>query len=170
MSRSPDPASTAISATGLRRPNAPGQLTGLKQPHLEQTAQAFWNRNFRRNRIAGACAAFFLAFAPSPASAGEADVIAAKVRKTGAATYNFDVTIRSNDRGWNYYCDRFEVLTLDGKLLGARTLFHPHENEQPFTRDLYNVRVPAGIMKVRVRARHKPKGYDGKTLDVTLPK
>ena len=165
MSRRSDPASTATPASGYQRPNEPGQTTRLlrAEPDIQ-------NRNLRRSLIAGTCAALFLAFAPSPAYAGEADVIAAKVRKTGAGTYNFDVTIRSNDKGWSYYCDRFEVLTLDGKLLGARTLFHPHENEQPFTRDLYNVRVPAGIQKVRIRARHKPKGYDGKTLVVTLPK
>ena len=108
-------------------------------------------------------------FAATTALAGEADVIAAKVRKTATGTYNFDVTVRSNDKGWSYYCDRFEVLTLDGKLLGARTLFHPHENEQPFTRDLYNVAIPAGVAKVRIRARHKPKGYDGKVLEIALP-
>ena len=73
----------------------------------------------------------------APGIAGEADVISAKVRKTAAGVYNFDVTIRSNDKGWKYYCDRFEVLTLNGKLLGSRTLFHPHETEQPFTRNLY---------------------------------
>lgn len=129
----------------------------------------------RRNTLSPALlAAVFFALATclntTPAMAGEADVIAAKVRQTSKGVYNFDVTIRSNDKGWKYYCDRFEVLTLDGKLLGARTLFHPHETEQPFTRDLYNVRIPAGVTTVRIRARHKPKGYDGKTFDIKLPK
>lgn len=102
------------------------------------------------------------------AQAGEADVIAAKVNKTLRGTYNFDVTIRSNDKGWNYYCDRFEVLSMDGKLLGARTLFHPHETEQPFTRDLHNVRIPPGTKQVKIRARMKPNGYDGKVLTVKI--
>ena len=101
--------------------------------------------------------------------AGEADVIRAKVEKGSNGTYDFDVTIRSNDRGWDYYCDRFEVLGPDGKVLGVRTLYHPHETEQPFTRELYGVRIPAGLNKVTIRARHKPRGYDGKTLTVTLP-
>jgi len=101
--------------------------------------------------------------------AGEADVLSAKVIKSGSGTYNFDVTIRSNDRGWNYFCDRFEVLTPDGKVLGVRTLLHPHETEQPFTRELYGVKIPAGLKEVRIRARHKPKGYDGKTITVSLP-
>ena len=72
--------------------------------------------------------------------AGEADVLSAKVTKSGSGTYNFDVTIRSNDRGWDYFCDRFEVLTPDGKVLGVRTLLHPHETEQPFTGQ-YSCRV-----------------------------
>ena len=105
----------------------------------------------------------------APAWAGEADVVAAKVTKGGDGTYNFDVTIRSNDRGWDYYCDRFEVLAPDGKVLGVRTLYHPHENEQPFTRELYGVKIPAGLTKVRIRARHKPRGYDGESISVALP-
>jgi len=110
----------------------------------------------------------FLVFSAT-AWAGEADVLSAKITKGGGGTYNFDVTIRSNDRGWDYFCDRFEVLTPDGKVLGMRTLLHPHETEQPFTRELYGVKIPAGLKEVRIRARHKPKGYDGKTITVALP-
>lgn len=40
-------------------------------------------------------------------------------------------------------------------LLGRRVLLHPHETEQPFTRDLYGVSTPAGVTHVTVRARHK---------------
>lgn len=119
-------------------------------------------------RILRAFAVLLLACAV-PALAGEADVINAKVAKGRDGTYNFDVTIRSNDRGWDYYCDRFEVLGPDGRVLGVRTLYHPHETEQPFTRELYGVRIPAGLRKVTIRARHKPKGYDGETLTVALP-
>jgi hypothetical protein len=61
------------------------------------------------------------------------------------------------------------VLTPEGKVLGVRTLLHPHETEQPFTRELYGVRIPAGLREVRIRARHKPRGYDGKTLTIALP-
>ena len=55
-------------------------------------------------------------------------------------------------------------------MLGRRVLLHPHETEQPFTRELHGVRIPAGVERVTVRARHKPKGYDGKTLSIKLPK
>lgn len=102
--------------------------------------------------------------------AGEADVVAAKVRRTHDGAYDFEVTVKSNDRGWNYFADAFEVLTPDEKVLGTRVLLHPHENEQPFTRELYGVKIPQGVERVVIRARHKPKGYDGKTLTVDLPK
>lgn len=102
--------------------------------------------------------------------AGEADVIAVEVRRAGGDLYDFDVTIRSNDTGWDHYADAFEVLAPDGTVLGQRVLLHPHETEQPFARDLYGVAIPATIGSVTVRARHKPKGYDGETKTVPLPR
>jgi hypothetical protein len=104
------------------------------------------------------------------AFAGEADVVDVKVRRGAAGTYDFDITVKSVDKGWNHYADAFEVLGPDGAVLGRRVLLHPHETEQPFTRDLYGVKIPAGVTHVTVRARHKPKGYDGATLRVALPR
>jgi len=118
--------------------------------------------------LAASLAIFVLA--AGAAAAGEADVIDAKVRRGADGTYDFDVTVRSNDRGWDYFADAFEVLTTDGRVLGRRVLLHPHENEQPFTRELHGVRIPQGIERVVIRARHKPKGYDGKALTVVLPR
>jgi len=71
-----------------------------------------------RTLAAGLAAA--LAF--GAAFAGEADVVDVKVRRSAAGVYDFDVTVRSVDRGWDYYADAFEVLTLDQKLLGRRVL------------------------------------------------
>lgn len=105
----------------------------------------------------------------SEAIAGEADVIDVKVRKAAPRVCDFDVTVRSVDRGWDYYADAFEVLAPDGRMLGRRELLHPHETEQPFTRDLHGVKIPPGVNEVMVRARHKPKGYDGVTKRVKLP-
>jgi len=101
--------------------------------------------------------------------AGEADVIDVKVRRCAPDVYDFDVTVRSVDKRSDYYADAFEVLSPEGKLLGRRVLLHPHESEQPFTRDLYGVRIPASVTEVLVRARHKPRGYDGATMRVKLP-
>jgi hypothetical protein len=109
-------------------------------------------------------------FVAQAAFAGEADVVDVKVRRNSSGTYDFDITVKSIDKGWNHYADAFEVLGPDGTVLGRRVLLHPHETEQPFTRDLYGVKIPAGVTQVTVRARHKPKGYDGKTMGVTLPR
>ena len=58
----------------------------------------------------------------------------------------------------------------DGRVLGTRVLLHPHDDEQPFTREIDGVRIPPGVDRVTLRARHKPKGYDGKTLELRLPR
>lgn len=121
------------------------------------------------NRLAGILG-FVTAVLGGPAFAGEADVIDVKVRSAGGSVYDFDVTIRSNDTGWEYYADAFEVLAPDGTVLGQRVLSHPHVDEQPFTRDLHGVAVPEGIAEVTVRARHNPKGYDGVVVTVPLPR
>lgn len=111
-----------------------------------------------------------LSMTATRAHAGDADVIDVRVRRSGAGTYDFDVTIRSNDTGWSFYADQFEVLAPDGRVLGARELLHPHDDEQPFTRDLHGVRIPPGITEVVVRARHKPRGYNGAIMTVRLPR
>lgn len=100
----------------------------------------------------------------------EASVVDATAVAEGEGRYTFEVTVRSDDRGWDYYADAFEVLTMDGELLGRRELLHPHENEQPFTRALRGVTVPDEIRRVRVRARHNVTGYDeGASLVLELP-
>ncbi len=104
-----------------------------------------------------------------PALAGEADVVDVRVRAAGADRFDFDVTIRSQDTGWTRYADRFEVLGPDGRVLGTRVLLHPHEDEQPFTRDLHGVRIPPGIARVTLRAHMKGVGHDGATMLVALP-
>ena len=115
--------------------------------------------------VSGIC----LALLAAVALAGEADVVAVKPTRESNGTWRFDVTVKSNDRGWDYYADAFEVLTPKGVLLGRRILFHPHETEQPFTRELSGVKIPPEVNKVVVRARHKPRGYDGATMTIELP-
>lgn len=124
----------------------------------------------RRMKLRTVIFGAMLALSACPATAGEADVVDVKVRSTDGAHFDFDVTIRSNDRGWDYYADAFDVLAPDGTLLGQRILLHPHVDEQPFTRELYGVAIPAGIGTVTIRARHKPAGYGGEVRKVDLPR
>jgi len=101
--------------------------------------------------------------------AGDVTVVDAKVRADGGGTFSFDVTLRHADSGWDHYADRWDVLAPDGTVLGSRTLFHPHVDEQPFTRGLSGVGVPAGIRTVTIRAHDTVHGNSDKTLTVTLP-
>ncbi len=110
-----------------------------------------------------------MAFAVAPAAAGEADVVAVNVVKTGAGVYRFDVTVRHADTGWEHYADAWEVLAPDGTVLARRILVHPHVDEQPFTRSLSGVKVPDGLNMVRIRARDKVHGYGGVEKTVPLP-
>jgi len=47
-------------------------------------------------------------------------------------------------------------------------LHHPHEKEQPFTRSLSGVRVPAGVNMMIVRAHDKVHGHGGKEFQLKL--
>ena len=102
--------------------------------------------------------------------AGEADVVEVKVRPAGDGSYNFDVTVRHEDEGWKHYADKWDVVSPDATVLGARTLHHPHVDEQPFTRSLSGVKIPSGIDAVTVRAHDSVHGYSGKTVKVAVPK
>ncbi len=102
-------------------------------------------------------------------SAGEADVVSARVEKTGQDTYRFDVTVQHADEGWNHYADRWEVLGPDGEVLARRVLLHPHVDEQPFTRSLRGVKISPGITEVTVRAHDSVHGYGGAEVRVSLP-
>ncbi len=103
------------------------------------------------------------------ALAGEADVVAVDVTKQSERRYEFSVTLRHADEGWDHYADAWQVLAPDGTLLGTRTLYHPHVNEQPFTRSLSGVAVPAGLNEVIVRAHDKVHAYGGREQRVKLP-
>lgn len=113
---------------------------------------------------------FCLVVVGPAALAGEADVLEVKIAKDGAGTYRFDVTVRHDDTGWDHYANKWEVLGPDGQVLGTRTLHHPHENEQPFTRSLAGVRIPPGVDQVRVRAFDSVHGAGGKEQSVDVPK
>ena len=103
--------------------------------------------------------------------AGKADVIDVDVScETGDAdrVCRFSVTIRHGDAGWAHYANKWDVLTTDGRLLGTRELLHPHDNEQPFTRSLSGVAVPADVDEVIIRAHDSVHGYGGMEAKITV--
>ena len=107
--------------------------------------------------------------AATPALAGEADVVGVKATPAGDGTWRFDVSVRHADAGWDHYADKWDVVAPDGTVLGTRTLLHPHETEQPFTRSLSGVAIPEGITEVTVRAHDSVHGYGGVEMTYSLP-
>ena len=103
------------------------------------------------------------------AVAGEADIIRTEVVRTGPGVYRFTVSVLHADEGWGHYADRWEVLAPDGRILATRTLYHPHVNEQPFTRSLEDVTIPSGIVQVTIRAHCSVHATGGISETVSLP-
>ncbi len=97
------------------------------------------------------------------------DVVGVSVRRSGDGRYDFDVTISSPYDTAERYADGFRVRDEAGTAFGERTLFHDHADEQPFTRDLYGVSIPAAVRSVIVEARDRRYGYGGRTMRVALP-
>lgn len=108
-----------------------------------------------------------LLFVASAAMAGEVRILEVRVECPTSCT--FAVTLEHEDEGWHHYADRWDVMTLDGKLLKSRVLHHPHENEQPFTRSLSGVLIEPGTSRVKLRARDSRHGYSPDEVVVDLP-
>lgn len=97
------------------------------------------------------------------------DVIGVEVDPAGENRFHVDATLSSPYDSPSRYADAFRVLGPDGKVLGVRELLHHHANEQPFTRRLSRVEIPAGVERVTVQGRDQEHGYGGQTLSVALP-
>ena len=104
----------------------------------------------------------------SSAFANEVRILDVRVECRASCT--FSVTLEHADEGWNHYADQWDVVTLDGKVLGTRVLYHPHENEQPFTRSLSGVVIPESVKQVKIRARDNVHGFAEETVVVDLPR
>lgn len=97
------------------------------------------------------------------------DVLTAKVQPSGPETFDFDVTVSSPYDTPQRYADSIRVMGQEGTVYGERKLMHDHADEQPFTRDVYGVKIPKGVRVVVVQGRDRQFGYGGKTIEVTLP-
>ena len=110
---------------------------------------------------------FALLILPLPALAEHPIIEDAHAQESGSG-WNFSVTLSHPDSGWDHYADGWEVLDADGNSLGHRTLAHPHVNEQPFTRSLGGVAIPAGTKTVYIRAHCLVDGWGDQRFEVML--
>jgi hypothetical protein len=115
-------------------------------------------------------AALLMLTASGTTSAGEVRIVAADFRNTDANRWSVSVTLQHADTGWDHYADDWRVVDGQGNILGDRVLLHPHVDEQPFTRSLDGVSVPAGITTVYIEAHDKVHGWTGNRLTVELSK
>jgi hypothetical protein len=109
-----------------------------------------------------------LSAAPRTSVADDVEIVHASFRHGGGGSWSVDVTLRHADTGWDHYADAWRIVAADGSVLGTRTLYHPHENEQPFTRNLGGVKIPEGASMVYVEAHDKVHGWSPQRLQVDL--
>ncbi len=111
------------------------------------------------------------AFAGQP----DADVLEVRAQYRGSSGWTFHVTVAHPDTGWEDYCNGWDLVTDQNEVLKTnnsdqftRVLFHPHEQEQPFTRSQSGVQIPPEIATITVRAHDIVDGFGGKEIVIDL--
>jgi hypothetical protein len=102
--------------------------------------------------------------------AGDVKILAADFHNSGGSSWSVNVTLKHGDTGWDHYADNWRVIDGEGNILGDRVLYHPHVDEQPFTRGLDGVKVPEGTTTVYIEAHDKVHGWSQNRLMVDLSK
>lgn len=103
------------------------------------------------------------------AFANEVEIVQVEFIKSGSS-WRVNTTLKHDDTGWEHYADAWRVVSENGEKLGERILFHPHENEQPFTRSLSRLLVPEKMNIVFVEAHDKKHGWSKQRVRVDLTK
>ena len=111
-----------------------------------------------------ACALF-----PTLSMANQVEIVKVMI-EPAAHRWTFHVTLKHDDKGWDHYADGWRIVDEEGNELGTRKLWHPHENEQPFTRSLANVLVPKGKNVIFVEAHDKVHGWSKQRVMINLKK
>jgi hypothetical protein len=114
--------------------------------------------------------ALLMLAAYATANAGEVTILAADFRSIDNRHWTVKVTLQHADTGWDHFADNWRVVDDAGNILGERVLYHPHVNEQPFTRSLGNLVIPGDINSVFIIAHDKLHGWSPSRLEVDLTK
>ncbi len=100
--------------------------------------------------------------------AGDVKILATEFKQSADNSWSVNVTLEHDDSGWEHYADNWRVVDADGNVLGDRVLYHPHVDEQPFTRSLSAVDLPEGVTTVYIEAHDKVHGWTENRLEVDL--
>ena len=111
---------------------------------------------------------FFLTILSCVCVASDAEVIKARAELTPAQKFNISVTVEHADKGWEHYANAWRIYSPDGKLIGERVLHHPHDKEQPFTRNLLGVSIPGELSEVTIVAVCSKTGESKKSYILKL--
>jgi len=82
--------------------------------------------------------------------------------------WTIHVTLKHHDTGWENYADAWRVVSASGTVIATRTLYHPHVNEQPFTRSLTGVKIPDSVNVVLIEAHDTVEGWSKDRVKVDL--
>ena len=101
-------------------------------------------------------------------NANEVEIVNVKAHKSNDKSWTFAVTLKHADAGWDHYANQWQVIAPDNKILATRILYHPHVNEQPFTRNTSGVKIPDSIKSVRIIAKDTVHGLSHKAVEIEL--
>ena len=101
--------------------------------------------------------------------ANEVEIVKVELEPS-ANRWTFHVTLSHEDTGWDHFADGWRIVDSKGNELGYRKLWHPHVEEQPFTRTLANVLVPEGTNIIFIEAHDKVHGWAKKKVKIDLKK
>ena len=104
-----------------------------------------------------------------PVSANDVEIIKVVLTKR-AGTWQADVTLKHEDTGWKHYADGWRLVDSNGDEIGKRTLYHPHVNEQPFTRSLTGFYLAKEMKTIFVEAHDLKHGWSADKVEIDLTK
>ena len=107
--------------------------------------------------------------ASSIAFASDVEIVNVVLTKQ-TGTWRADVTLNHADTGWKHYADAWRLVDEKGSVLGKRTLYHPHVNEQPFTRSLSDFQIPIDSKIIFVEAHDLNRGWSPNKVKIDLKK
>ncbi|MCP5029062.1 MAG: hypothetical protein GY929_22540 [Actinomycetia bacterium] len=97
------------------------------------------------------------------------DVIGATLEQTAPGVFRVSATLSSPYDSPGRYADGWRVVGPDGTVFGERPLAHDHAGEQPFTRSVSGVEIPADVIEVTIEGRDQVSGWGGATVTLDVP-
>jgi len=99
--------------------------------------------------------------------AGQVEIVRVELTKY-AETWRADVTLKHADSGWKHYADTWRLVDEYGNEIGKRTLYHPHVNEQPFTRSLSDFHIPESKKIIFAEAHDNKHGWSTQRIQIDM--